>query len=80
MQCILALLSPTGLGYFHIHIQGEHTAYIKKILTTYGYTAYVIHGCTNSGRQDARVTKFCLVKPNFWVISVLLAVGHSYGL
>jgi hypothetical protein len=39
--------------------------YIKKILITYDYTAYVIRGCTNSGHQDAPVTKFCLVEPNF---------------
>jgi hypothetical protein len=65
---------PMGLGYFNIHIQGEHTVYIKKILITYSYTVYVIRRCTNSGRQDARVTKFCLVEPNFLgVISVLFA-------
>jgi hypothetical protein len=80
MQCILALLSPTGLGNFRIHIHGEHTVYIKKILITYGYTAHVICGCTNSGHQDAQVTKFCLVEPNFGgVISVLFAVRHSSG-
>jgi hypothetical protein len=70
MQCIIALLSSMGLGYLHIHIQGGRTVYIKKILTAYDYTACVIRGCTNSRRQDARVTKFYLVEPNFLGSSV----------
>jgi hypothetical protein len=33
---------------------------------------YVGQGCTNPGRQVARATKFCMVKPNFgpsaWIL------------